>query len=68
MKFLLLLLVLLEVIGTFLVEVTEETPGLYLVPELRNFIYIYIYPMGGSGGGPRENPMSLSSPRAEILS
>ena len=32
------------------------------------YIYIYIYSMGGSGGGPRENPMSLSSPRAEILS
>ena len=29
--------------GEFHVKVLMKTPGLYLVPELRNFKYIYIY-------------------------
>ena len=70
-----------EVIGGIQGEVHVKTPGLYQVPKLRNFNFCCctVCFLGGSGGGggggwddagvlgggPRENPRSLASPKAE---
>ena len=65
-------------IGSIQQEVHAKTPGLYQVPKLRNLNFCFctvcfgggVSPttwdhQGDPGGGPRENPKSLSSPKAE---
>ena len=53
--------------GGFHMKVLAKTPGLYQVPKLRNATTTTTTwdHTGVLGGGPRENPRSLSSPKAE---